>query len=216
MKRIFCTFGLLAFITLLNAQIKVACIGNSITYGSGIEGRDSLSYPAQLQKMMGKQWDIENFGVSGATLLKKGNKPYWKETAFTAALSFRPEIVIIKLGTNDSKPFNWQYKNEYPVDYKALIDTFHNLETVKKIFICMPVPVVEDRWGISKTVTENEIVPMVKKIGEANNVEVIDLYTPFAGKDYLLPDKIHPNASGAALMASILHEYLNKYLDSKK
>src|SRR5210317_670996 len=83
------------------SQIKIACIGNSITYGSGMPDPASMSYPAQLQYWMGKDYKVENFGVSGATLLKKGDKPYWDEPAYKKSLEFKPDIVIIKLGTND-------------------------------------------------------------------------------------------------------------------
>lgn len=192
------------------AQTRIACVGNSITYGSGIVGRDSLSYPVQLQKMLGVKYEVKNFGVSGATMLKKGNKPYWKETAFSNALAFNPEIVIIKLGTNDSKWFNWKYSNEYPIDYKAMIDTFKNLSSKPKIYICLPVPVVENRWSISKDTVHNQVLPLVKQIAKDNNVDLIDLFTPFMGKYELLPDKIHPDARGAKLMAEIIYGILVK------
>src|SRR4051812_7771397 len=89
-----------------DGKIKVACVGDSITFGAGIKDRDKNSYPAQLQGLLGSGYEVKNFGVSGATLLKEGDKPYWKEKAFEAAKKFEPNIVIIKLGTNDSKPQN--------------------------------------------------------------------------------------------------------------
>ena len=58
---------------------RVACVGDSITYGSGIKGRETKSYPAQLAGMLGEDYVVKNFGVSGATMLKKGDKPYWKQ-----------------------------------------------------------------------------------------------------------------------------------------
>ncbi|HOV77962.1 MAG TPA: GDSL-type esterase/lipase family protein, partial [Sedimentisphaerales bacterium] len=103
------------------AQAKhVACIGDSITYGSGIADRANDSYPAQLQRILRQYdpaWQVSNFGVSGATLLRRGDKPYIRESAYTAALASKPDIVVIKLGTNDSKPQNWQYKEDFVADY---------------------------------------------------------------------------------------------------
>lgn len=57
MKRIFlaCICYLLILPTGLWAKriIKVACVGNSITYGAGISNREKNSYPAQLQYYLG-------------------------------------------------------------------------------------------------------------------------------------------------------------------
>src|SRR5438094_9534507 len=82
------------------AITKIACVGHSITFGSTLKDRDRESYPAQLQAMLGNRWQVMNFGSSGATLLKNGNRPYWNTRRFTAALDFTPDIVVIKLGTN--------------------------------------------------------------------------------------------------------------------
>lgn len=86
--------------------IRIACVGDSITYGAGIEERAKNSYPAQLQNLLGDRYQVENFGVSGRTLLKQGDKPYWDEPAYQNALKLKPDMVIIKLGTNDVKPLN--------------------------------------------------------------------------------------------------------------
>ena len=83
--------------------IKIACVGNSITFGSGIANREKNAYPQQLQAMLGMKYEVRNFGVSSRTLLKKGDHPYWETEAYNTALLFKPDIVYIKLGTNDSK-----------------------------------------------------------------------------------------------------------------
>lgn len=59
-------------------KTRVACVGDSITYGAGIADRDRDSYPAQLASMLGDKWVVKNFGHSGATLLKNGDLPYVK------------------------------------------------------------------------------------------------------------------------------------------
>ena len=58
---------------------RVACVGDSITYGSGIADRAHDSYPAQLEQILKQYdtaWEVDNFGVSGATLLTNGDLPY--------------------------------------------------------------------------------------------------------------------------------------------
>ena len=69
-------------------KIKVACVGNSVTYGYTIPDREINSYPAQLARMLGENYEVANFGKSGATLLNKGHRPYIKQEEFRQALEF--------------------------------------------------------------------------------------------------------------------------------
>ena len=101
-----------------DGMIKVACIGNSVTYGYGIENPDANSYPAVLQQKLGDKYDVRNFGRSGATLLKKGHNPYWQTDEYKNALDFKPHVVVIHLGLNDTDPRNWpNYRDDFIKDY---------------------------------------------------------------------------------------------------
>jgi lysophospholipase L1-like esterase len=177
--------------------IRVACVGDSITYGAGIRFRTRDSYPAQLGRMLGKKWQVRNFGVSGATLLKNGDKPYWDQQALGEAMAYNPHVVIIKLGTNDTKPQNWKFKDQFVSDYADIIDQFRDLPAEPRIWICNPVPAYPERWGISDVRIRDEVMPLTGKVGRKRDVAVIDLYEPLSGKPELFPDKIHPNAEGA-------------------
>lgn len=188
--------------------LKVACIGNSITSGS--KNKENVAYPAFLGKLLGEAYHVKNFGVSGRTLLRNGDYPYWKEKTYQDALEFNPDIVIIKLGTNDSKPQNWKYKDEFEKDYNDLVESFLNLPSNPKIFICKPVPAFKVMWGIRDSIIVNDIIPMIEKIGKEKNLEVIDLYRAFTGKENLFPDAIHPNEEGAALMAKEIYKAITK------
>ena len=195
-----------------SAQAKlVACIGDSITYGSGISDRTYNSYPAQLGRMLKEfdnQWQTQNYGVSGATLLRNGDRPYVQQNAYTQALAANPDVVIIKLGTNDSKPQNWVYKDEFISDYLYLIDSFAQLSSNPEIWICKPVPVFSELGGITDTVVQNEIVPLIDEIAQQRNVQVIDLFTALSGVSDLFPDGVHPNAEGAGLIAEAIVQAL--------
>jgi len=186
--------------------IRVACVGDSITYGAGIENREQDHYPAQLGRMLGPQWECRNFGVSGATLLRRGDKPYWDEAAFAEALVYDPHVVIIKLGTNDSKPQNWEYADEFDRDYKDLIRRFAALPSRPRIYICLPVPVYEDRWGIREAVVRDEVLPRVRQVAVDMGVGLIDLYTALSGKPEMFPDGVHPDAAGAGVMARAIYQ----------
>lgn len=102
--------------------IRVACIGNSITYGAFIPNREMNCYPAQLQAYLGDGYEVKNFGASGRTILSKGDYPYSETDTYKASLEYQPDIVLIKLGTNDTKPQNWKYKNDSKTITKTLID----------------------------------------------------------------------------------------------
>ena len=100
------------------SKIKVACIGNSVTYGYGLKDPATESYPAQLQNMLGGKYEVKNFGHSGATLLRKGHNPYFETKEFTGAINLIPDIAIIHLGLNDTDPRDWNnYSNDFRNDY---------------------------------------------------------------------------------------------------
>lgn len=207
-----CIF-LFALSTTFQAQskIKIACIGNSITFGSGVENREINSYPAQLQKMLGDKFEVKNFGISARTMLRKGDHPYWNEQTYQDALNYEPDIVIIKLGTNDSKPQNWKYKAEFEKDYKDFIQSFSQLASHPKIYLCKPVPVFStDSSSITAAVISGEIIPIIEKVAKHENLPLIDLYAPFIGKGNLVPDAVHPNAEGAKLLAETVFKAITR------
>ena len=198
--------------------IKVACIGNSITDGHGIEMAPQYGYPALLQKKLGDGYWVKNFGVSSRTLLNKGDFPYMNEMAWKDALAFKPDIVVIKLGTNDSKPQNWQHSAEFKHDMLQLITSLRpNIvpQSKKKarkkavtdtgspkIFICTPIPAFKSSWDINETIIKNEIIPIEQEVAREYGLQVIDLHTLFAdGEELVQPDGIHPNEKGVQRMA---------------
>jgi len=187
-------------------SIRVACVGDSITQGAKLA--KGMTYPEQLQKILGSAWIVKNFGKSGRTLLKQGDHPYWNESIYQDALQFAPDVVIIKLGTNDTKPQNWKHIADFKNDYRALVESFSSLQTKPHIYICTPCPVVgSGAFDISNAGIEEEVA-WVKELGAELNVGLIDMNAAFAGKSKLLPDKVHPNEEGAALLASAAYSAL--------
>lgn len=187
-------------ISLAQTPIKIACVGNSITQGPG---RDNPgSWPLQMQAILGDAYEVENFGVSGRTLLRKGDYPYWNEPQFQEVKDFAPDILVIMLGTNDSKPQNWKYASEFRQDYLDMIAEFRKTMPVDgKVYVVMPVPVTKDNFGITASVMNNEQRMMLVEIAQAANAELVDLYTPLMDKADLFPDGVHPTAEGLGIMA---------------
>ena len=191
--------------------IRVACIGDSITFGLGITDREHNSYPSQLQKLLGQQWAVQNFGTNGTTALKLGIRPYVMQHQFRDALAYEPHVVIIKLGTNDTNPKDWpKHKDEFLSDYREIVRAFRNLRTKPRIYLCAPIPIFRDRGKEYDTdkIMVDEVIPKIREVAKREHLPVIDLYTPFAGKSGLLPDGVHPNAEGARIIAETIYAKL--------
>ena len=185
----------------------MACIGNSITDGFGIDMAGAYGYPAQLQKLLGNDYWVKNFGVSGRTMLNKGDWPYMNERAWKDALAFKPDIVIIKLGTNDSKPENWQYGKDFKHDLQQMVDALKPA----KIYLCTPIPAFKPTWNISDEVIVNNIIPIQQQVAKSNGLQIIDLHTLYANDgDKMLDDGIHPDAKGAHRMAEIIADAIKE------
>ncbi len=189
--------------------VRVACIGNSITFGAGIKNRSRDSYPSVLARMLGDSYWVKNFGVSARTMLNKGDHPYMNEPAYKNALAFNPNIVVIKLGTNDSKSFNWKYKADFMKDAQTMIDAFKGLPSQPKIYLCYPSKAYLTGDGINDDIISKEIIPMIKKLAKKNNLFVIDLHTAMDGMPELFPDRIHPNEKGAQVMAKAVYQSIS-------
>lgn len=191
--------------------LKWACIGNSITQGDS----PAAAYPAKLGKLLGPGFAVENDGVSGTTLLKAGDFSYWTKGKLANVFALKPDIITIKLGTNDSKPINWDaHKGEFERDYLALLDTLAAMPQKPRIFLCLPVSAFSDgsgSAGIRGSVIKSEIIPLIRKIGNDRRLPVIDLYTPMASHANLFPDGVHPTAAGQdSIAALICRFYLSK------
>jgi lysophospholipase L1-like esterase len=198
-------FSLFLACSMQGQVIKVACVGDSITEGALVDNPTVNAYPVALGRLLGTNYQTRNFGVSGRTLLKKGDYPYWNEAAFKLATNYAPNLVTIKLGTNDSKPQNWRYKDQFAGDLRALIDVFANLPSHPKVFLCLPVPAYAVQFDINPDIIRNEIIPIIKQVAKEKAVAIIDLYTPLSGRPELFSDQIHPNIAGHAIIAKNLH-----------
>ena len=188
--------------------VKIACVGNSITYGSGIKNQFQNSYPGLLSQLLGEGYDVRNFGISGRVLLNKGDRPYMHEQKFRDFLAFQPDIVTIKLGTNDSKPWNWRYGKDFKKDLTEMLDILQDLPSKPKIYLCLPVPAVNSNFGINDSVITNGIIPVIHSVAKKRHLPVIDLYTVLKPHPDYYVDGIHPCEPGAALIAGELYRTL--------
>lgn len=188
--------------------IKVACVGNSVTYGHGIPTRETDSYPAQLQRMLGDGYQVGNFGKSGATLLRHGHRPYFDQDEFRQAMDFAGDIVIIHLGLNDTDPRNWpHFADEFVSDYVALVDSLRSVNPDAKFYIALLSPISHrhPRFCSGTRDWRGQIQELIPKVAQLTGATLIDFERPLLDKPQLLPDGLHPDAEGAGLLAGTVY-----------
>lgn len=210
MKKIIILSVCLLVCCTLSAQqrMKVACVGNSITYGYGLSDRNIQSYPAQLQKLLGEHYEVGNFGKSGATLLNRGHRPYVAQPEYQKALEFAGDIVVIHLGINDTDPRNWpNYRDSFVADYLSLIDSFRRVNPAARILIARLTPISDHhpRFLSGTRDWHGEIQAAIETVAHCAKVQLIDFHQPLYPYPQLFPDAVHPTAEGAAIMAQTVY-----------
>ena len=188
-------------------RVKVACVGNSITYGFKLENRECDAYPAQLQRMLGEGYEVGNFGHSGATLLRRGHRPYVREQAFRDAVRFAADIVVIHLGINDTDPRNWpNYGDEFVRDYLALIDSLRQGNPQARVIVARMTPIADrhPRFQSGTKEWHGQIQRAIETVAARSGAELIDFHAPLYPYPWMLHDAVHPDAEGAALLARMV------------
>ncbi|MBQ8968204.1 MAG: sialate O-acetylesterase [Bacteroidaceae bacterium] len=192
---------------------RVACVGNSVTYGYGLRNREHDAYPVKLQQMLDRlygegHFEVGNFGHSGSTLLYRGHRPYVKTPEFRQALDFKADWVVIHLGLNDTDPRNWpDWKEDFVPNYRALIDSFRTANPEARILVCKMTPIF-DRHPRFQSGTRDwhaQIQKAIEQVAAGANVQLIDLYSPLHSRPDLFPDALHPNAEGAQILARTVY-----------
>lgn len=186
-------------------KIKVACVGDSVTFGAGIEDPEVNSFPAQLQQLLGSNYEVGNFGHSGATMLRNGHKPYWDKSEFKNSKDFAPNIVIIHLGLNDQGNNNWpDHKDEFEQDYLDMISVYKNLPSKPKVIICKMTPTFSGHHWFEEGMRESfkEIQSKIETIAKKASVDLIDLHEPLYRFPEYFPDNLHPTKEGAQIIAN--------------
>lgn len=208
----------------VNKPIKVACIGDSITEGFGLTKEES--YPEKLKALLGTEYQVMNYGVSGTTMLKDPNDggtldekhwSYWESEVgpgdggkeqYDLALASIPDIIIIKFGTNDAREEVWRSgegygKKNFYNNYVEFINSFRAVNPNVIVYICYSLPSLKDQTTDQRSRIREEVIPVIKQVARKNQAHLIDLHSVFRGKTGLLQaDDVHPNAAGAELIAN--------------
>ena len=186
--------------------IRVSCVGDSITHGVG--ANTGWAWPDQLDRMLGAQWDVRNFGHSGATVGRDDKHSIWSQKEYKEALLFHPDVVIILLGTNDTKPENWAKKDAFPKLYKELVVSFQQLSSNPRVW-CGTPPYVAKKgaFGINEGGVLEQI-PLIQKVAKEHGAGLADVHAAMEGRNELFKDNVHPNTEGATLIAKAVFKSL--------
>ena len=201
------------------APLKVACLGDSITDGYGLPAADA--YPVKLQTSLGSAFNVQNYGVSGLTAMIQSRNPdggsYWASSAYTSAKNFAPNVIILKLGSNDAKTTNDTQRGvnhvNFVSDVEAAIDELRTLPSLPKVFLCTPFYAKGNGFNISANTLNNSIAPLLRQIAARKNCTLIDLHALQSGNStyYQAGDNIHPNAAGMTLIANEVSSVLSDH-----
>lgn len=191
-------------------MVRIACIGNSITEGTLLPNPAADSWPRKLGELLGADYDVKNFGRTTTTMLRKGDLPYVERDQFPRVFDFSPHWAVITLGTNDTKPENFKYADEFAADTEYLIDSLKTIPTLEKIWLCTPVPVFKTTWGINEENLELKILPSIEQSAGALGAGLVDLHESFLAmtaegwERYYLDDGVHPSPLGQDSIARII------------
>lgn len=210
---VFMTLSPILLIVLQNAvAIRVACVGDSITYGAKIEDKFLNSYPAQLQQLLGGKYLVKNFGASGYSLQKNTNFPYWNHPNFQKSSDFHPNVVFLMLGTNDTKPYNWTGTENFLSDLEDLVIHYQTLDSHPEIYLMTPATVfsghfkLKDNYKMQENVADI-ISNAILSFGKEHNLPVIDIHEATrTHPEYFLLDGVHPDSAGASAIAQEVYQ----------
>ncbi len=191
------------------AVLRVACLGDSITYGYKLADPVHKSYPARLSQQSNGIWDVLNLGVNGATVINKGDIPITAQKEYQRLMSSEPDVAVIMLGTNDTKNKNWQFIDDFVRDYTAMIETIERLPSRPHVIVCSIPPIFTDYPNGIKAEREKEINVLIKKVADIAGVDFFDINTLLSHKSSLFIDGVHPNVNGDQVIAKLISKKIS-------
>ena len=199
------------------SQTRIACVGDSITYGATIRDKSHDSYPAQLGTMLGRKYSVKNFGASGYRLQESCDRPYTSHKRYKKSLDFKPDVVLIMLGTNDTKPYNWISTEAFQDDYRQLILSYQELPSKPDVILMTPASVFPENFNPAKPYkiragVAGEAAKAVRELAKELGLPFIDIHEVTASHpEFFLQDGVHPNELGAKAIARTVYEALKDW-----
>ncbi len=181
-------------ISQIEHPIRVACVGDSITEFSG--------YTTVLAHMLGKNYSVGNFGVSGSTVSLHTDKPYMAQPKFLAAENFQPQIVIIMLGTNDAREDYSHNQEHFEDEYGKLISSFQELPSKPEVLIVKSPPILNNSLYLNNEFLMNTLIPRMDDVAQNRDLAAVNVFDAFGNHTEYFLDGVHPNPQGADVIAA--------------
>ena len=141
------------------------------------------------------------------TLLKNGDFPYWRQAQYEQSLEWNPDIVVIMLGTNDSKTFNWVHADAFVPDFTEFVRSYQEIDSQPRVLLATPTPLFgDDLAPFDSKVMSQQIAPAIREVSRQLECEVVEFHDRMLALKALFPDGVHPDAPGTSVMAAILFD----------
>lgn len=199
-----------------DGQIKVALVGDSVTYGHSIKNWPENNYPALLTNTLGDEYCVKSYGVSGSTVQPDGDQPYNITKAYQWSHEFEPDILVFMLGSNDSKPENWKSADKFKEEYLKLLESYTDVENSPLVLLCTP-PTAYFPDGITEGLSNYDVQPkiieeiadIVREIADEGDYTLIDINNITENRrDLFGKDNVHPNNEGAKAIADEVYKFI--------
>lgn len=196
----------------VDGQIKVACVGDSITYGHGIRDWEHNNYPVLLQKQLGEGYHVRSFGVSGRAVQDNSDQPYTALDIYTQSKDYNADIVVFMMGSNDTKPENWHGAEAFKTSLCSLLDSYGDAQIV----LCTPATCFFTEKHTGPTTSHDlqpavadEIAEIVREVAAERGYTLLDIHA-LTGENpqWFEPDGVHPDNDGAAAIADAVAQVI--------
>lgn len=195
-----------------SGEKKVLCVGDSLTYGQGVfTSRDTDSYPALLADLLGEEYQVWNYGLTARTLQSTGNLPYCDEKQYEESLSQNADIVILMLGTNDSKPDFWNAE-QFEEEYRQFIQQYQAMESSPEVYIMLPPAIFlknPNSGNCSDSIVREELIPIITLLSQQTGAGLIDLYSITEDHPEWYGDGLHLDLAGNEAIAQEIYDAIS-------
>ncbi len=194
-------------------ELNILCLGDSITHGFKLPDPAQESFPSRMEEHSQGLWHVQNLGVNGATVLSKGDIPIINQDAYRIAMHSSPDVVVLMLGTNDTKNNNWRYISDFLEDYRRIVDSLQHLASRPRVIVCTIPPIFLSPNSVLDVEHVTQVNRMIRSVAAESGAEFLNVHQMLAGKSNLFIDGIHPNALGAVELAGIIYSKILQVIE---
>ncbi|MFZ2654750.1 MAG: SGNH/GDSL hydrolase family protein [Victivallales bacterium] len=189
--------------------VRIMFFGDSICAGSDIhDGKSGDAWPALFQSMNKDRFVVDN--------QSRGGRPSdsFKELQDVTGRNPVPEILVIALGTNDSRDLSKDMAGRACENLKKMVALAKD-KGVKRIILIGPYNINKEALKATYNI-RNEREDNIKKLNAAFKALAAELNTEFLSMHGVVPgesmskDGVHPDVKGEMLIAEYFQEFMTK------